>query len=230
MAKGIRFTKQDFPAAFAKLRPGEDMPSQIAANHFFRVEPTPVGTTAEQMQAWISAHGWKAKPIRSINASAWLCAAEVQFEDVFQQWNNMPVLIKWIQQKKDITPVVLAGNVQKACQISALEVSQPPAPDSGNLHPDPWATWLKNHGTTGLAPVVQPSRANPISNVMTQPPRKLESPIEDKFQRQDEQLQSIRVDAEREIKCLKENMSRLEKVVDGQRVQMERNVETTASE
>eukprot|EP00435_Cladocopium_sp_Y103_P002187 s2876_g1.t1 len=230
MAKGIRFLKQDFPAAFSKLRPGEELPSQISANHFFRVEPTPVGTTAEQMQAWISANGWKAKPVRSLNATAWLCAAEVQFEEVFQQWNNMPVLIKWIQQKKDFQPIVLAGNVQKVMQVSIDDVPQAQASEPGHLHPDPWATWMKNHGSTGIAISNQSLKMSTSGNVMTQPPRKLESPIEDKFQRQDEQLQSIRDDAEREIKCLKENMSRLEKVVDGQRIQMERNVETTASE
>eukprot|EP00435_Cladocopium_sp_Y103_P060985 s320_g22.t1 len=229
-AKGIRFTKHDFPAAFAKLRPGEDPPSQIAANHFFKVEPTPVGTTAEQMQAWINTHGWKAKPIRPMNASAWLCATESKFDDIFQQWNNSPVLIKWVQQKRDFQPVVLAGNMNRILRATGTESVPQTAVENGMLQTDPWATWMKNHGTTGLAGSNSQQRGGPSISAFTQPPRKLESPIEDKFQRQDEQLQQMRDATEKEIKTLKDGMMKLEKIVDGQKMQIERNVETTAAE
>ena len=60
--------------------------------------------------------------------------------------------------------------------------------------------------------------------------RKLEAPIEDKFQRQDEQMQHMCEVMEREIKSLYDNMQRLEETVEEQKHVIEANMETTASE
>eukprot|EP00435_Cladocopium_sp_Y103_P029048 s3008_g7.t1 len=138
--------------------------------------------------------------------------------------------VKWIQQKKSSQPIVLAGDMQKILQTTVKEASAQKPPENGNLHPDPWATWVKNHGSTGLSMSNQPLKPMSSAQNMSQPPRKLESPIEDKFQRQDEQIQQFRSATEKEIQSLRDNMSKLEKVVEGQKTQMERNVETTASE
>ena len=66
------------------------------------------------------------------------------------------------------------------------------------------------NGTTGIA---QPGAAgrNAIQPTAAQPPRRLEAPIEDKFQRQEEQIQLVRESAEKEILALREDMSKLEK-------------------
>ena len=229
-SKGIRFARQDFPAAFAKLRPNDDIPSMVSHNHFFRVEPTPLGTTTEQIQAWIDAHGWKAKPVRSINASTWLCVAEKRFDDVFPQWNNKPVLVKWIQQKKDKQPVVLAGNLHKILQTPIAEVQTVGTNDTISLQSDPWGNWIKNHGGTGLAQNPSGVRPNAGLQHVALPPRKIEAPIEDKFQRQDEQMQHIRDVTEKEIQSLKESVQKLEKAVEDQRHVIDHNMESTAGE
>lgn len=228
-ARGIRFTRLDFPAAFAKLRPQDSMPSLISSNFFFRVEPTPVGTTSEQVMEWINHHGWKAKPVRPISATIWLCVAERKFDEIFPNWNNEPVLIRWVQDKKDHQPVVLAGNVQKMLQNVPGDISQNAAQESGNLQSDPWSNWIKLNGTSGISQPIVPAKPVPQQNV-AQPPRRLESPIEDKFQRQEEQIQLVRQSAEKEILALREDMSKLEKMVDSQRMQIDSNMEATASE
>lgn len=230
IAKGIRFTRHDFPAAFAKLRPNDDLPNIVSHNHFFRVEPTPVGTTMDQVQAWINTHGWRAKPVRSINATTWLCVAEKVFDDVFPQWNNQPVLVKWIQQRRESKPVILAGNVQKVLQVTAKE---PPSQSMTEAHfplQDPWDAWIKNHGSSGL------SQSNPGQKHVNAPtatalqPRKIEAPIEDRFQSQDEQMQLIREVTEREIQSLKDNMQKLEKAVEDQKEIIDMNMKAAASE
>jgi len=230
IAKGIRFTRHDFPAAFAKLRPNDDMPNIVSHNHFFRVEPTPVGTTMDQVQAWINTHGWRAKPVRSVNATTWLCVAEKVFDDVFPQWNNQPVLVKWIQQRRESKPVILAGNVQKVLQVTTKE---PPSQSMTEAHfpvQDPWGAWIKNHGSSGL------SQPNPGQNHVNVPAatvsqtRKIEAPIEDRFQSQDEQMQLIREVMEREIQSLKDNMQNLEKTVEDQKEIIDMNMEAAASE
>ena len=148
IAKGIRLTKHDFAAAFAKLRPDDDPPNVAPHNFFFRVEPTPVGTTSGQAQASIDAHGWRAKPVRSFSAGAWLCVAEKQFEEVFLQWNDRPVLVKWLQQRKEKQPIVLAGNIQKSLRVTQIDT-----PNGAQDHVnqiDPWGTWIRNHRGFGL--------------------------------------------------------------------------------
>ena len=229
-SKGIRFARQDFPAAFAKLRPDEDIPNVVSHNHFFRVEPTPLGTSADQIQAWIEAHGWKAKPVRSINASTWLCVAEKKFDDVFLQWNNKPVLVKWIQQKKDKQPVVLAGNVQKVFQTPPPEALTDSATEATSHQNDPWGTWIKNHGGSGLSHASSAVRPSPSHQIAAQPPRRVEAPIEDKFQRRDEQMQLIREVTEKEIMSLKESVQMLERAVEDQRGVIDQNLEFTTTE
>ena len=177
-AQGIRFARQDFPAAFTKLRPHDELPNIVSRNHFFRVEPTLVGTTSEQVQAWIDSHGWKAKPVRSVNAAAWPCVAEKRFDDTFPQWNNQPAPVKWVQQRPrwqcTEDHAVFPEGSPKSCKYA--------------------------NGSKGATP----------GGSLVQPPRKIEAPIEDKFQRQGEQMQHMRDVTEREIKALQGSMQKLE--------------------
>ena len=100
--RGIRFAKMDYAAAFAILKPDSPAPSLVVPNFLFKVAPTPLGTTQEQIQTWIGVQGWDAKPIRALSSTVWLCGAETKFEDIFVQWNDSPVLIRWITQKKGV--------------------------------------------------------------------------------------------------------------------------------
>ena len=109
------------------------------------------------------------------------------------------------------------------------DISQNAAQESGNLQSDPWSNWIKLNGTSGISQPIVPAKPVPQQNV-AQPPRRLESPIEDKFQRQEEQIQLVRQSAEKEILALREDMSKLEKMVDSQRMQIDSNMEATASE
>ena len=146
---------------------------------------------------------------------------------LFPNGMGMPVLVKWIQPKTDRKPVVLAGNIQKTLQNVAVENALQHGGEDGVFTSDPWGSWIKNQGSTGLTsqvPTVKPS-----GNVAP-PPRKLESPIEDKFQRQEEQIHQLRTSAEKEILSLRDDMSKLEKALEDQKGVINTNMELTAQE
>ena len=80
--RGIRFEKSDFQHAWSILKPDDKVPQVVLANHHFKVAPTPLGTTAEQLQEWITAQNWEAKPVKPLGGDCWLCVAEKKFETI----------------------------------------------------------------------------------------------------------------------------------------------------
>ena len=80
-----------------------------------------MGTTFEQIQAWISVQSWDAKPIRALSSTVWLCGTESKFDSIFLQWNDAPVLIRWVNQRKSKHPVILAGNLQQTTPKAGCE-------------------------------------------------------------------------------------------------------------
>ena len=229
-AKGIRFAKADFPNAFAKLRPHDKMPNLTSPNFFFRIEPIPNGSTSEHVQAWIDQHDWKAKPVRPLNSTAWLCVAEKKFSDQFPQWNCNPILVTWIQSRSDQKPVILAGNMHKVFQFANAESASELSSEIAPLQSDPWGAWIKNHGATGIANGSSASKPTLPASFGVQPPRKVESPIEDKFQRQDDQIQALRADTQKELAVMRENVTRLEQAIESQKQTIDANMEMTTNE
>ena len=74
--KGIRFVKADYLKAFAILRPDDKMPQIVLANFHFKIAPTPLGSTWDQVQQWLSAQSWEARPVKPLSGDCWLCVAE----------------------------------------------------------------------------------------------------------------------------------------------------------
>ena len=135
-------------------------------------------------------------------------------------------MVKWLQQRRERQPVILAGNVQKSLRSAPSEIA------SGSQEPlqsDPWGAWLKNHGSSGLAQSNNGHKPRGMPSTV-QTVRKLEAPIEDKFSRQEEQMQQIRDVTDREIKTLYDHMHRLEKSIDEQKHALDVNAESTAAE
>ena len=126
--------------------------------------------------------------------------------------------------------MVLAGNVQKIFHAPSSEPQMEVTNDTTNLQSDPWGTWIKNHGGSGLSQSCSGARPSVPQQFAAQPPRRVEAPIEDKFQRQEEQMQLIRDVTEKEILLLKESVQTLERAVEEQKFVIDQNMESTASE
>ena len=138
---------------FAILKPDEKVPQIVLANHHFKIAPIPLGSTMDQVQTWISSQQWEAKPVKPLSGDCWLCVAEKRFDVVFAQWNGNPVLIRWMEDRKEHSPVILAGDMQRrqpAKKNDSLVEAAPPA--ASGVNDDPWSTWIANKGGTGICP------------------------------------------------------------------------------
>ena len=230
--KGIRFEKSDFLKGFAILKPDDKLPTMIIANHHFKIAPTPLGSTMEQVQQWLNAQSWEARPVKPLSGDCWLCVAEKRFDMIFAQWNSNPVLIKWIDEKKNRSPVVLAGEVHKSVGLKAQEMSKQVTTSSNqnaNVD-DPWGAWIANKGSTGLQTSGLPSRSSIFSATMAQPPRKPDSPIEDRFNRHDGALRELKQHTDQELEQLRESIARIEHNMEIQNTNMQANMEMTNAE
>ena len=215
--RGIRFEKDDFPGAFSLLRPSDPLPNLVSSNFYFKVQPVPVGSTAEQVQQWIDAHSWSAKPVKALTGNAWLCASEKRFTDTFAHWNKTPVLIKWIESKENRTPIILAGQMTKNVPLTVTPSSNVETMPNGE---DPWKQWIANHNGTGLQPL-QPLKFVPQGSQGPSQARKIEAPIEDRFSKHAADIQEMKDKTEKELTSMKECMLRLEKTVQDQGSQIQ---------
>jgi hypothetical protein len=226
--RGIRFAKMDYAAAFAVLKPDSPAPSLVVPNFLFKVAPTPLGTTHEQIQVWITVQGWDAKPIRALSSTVWLCGAETKFEDIFVQWNDSPVLIRWITQKKGKEPIILAGQLQKETATKATK-GQEVDHVGGGLKEDPWKSWIENKGGSGLPHAGNYNKTSTPA-VVTQPPRRLEAPIEDRFNQHQTAIQELREKNDKDTEALRSDIAKLEKTITAQQQQVQLNMEMTNAE
>ena len=77
---------------------------------------------------------------------------------------------------------------------------------------------------------VKNARMNMATPVVMQPPRKLESPIEDKFNRYEATLQKLPDKGEKEMAGLRGDIVRLQNAMAGQQQQAQYNMEMTNAE
>ena len=226
--RGIRFAKQDYAAAYAILKPDSPMPSMVVPNFLFKVALTPVGTTFEQIQAWISVQSWDAKPIRALSSTVWLCGTESKFDSIFLQWNDAPVLIRWVNQRKSKHPVILAGNLQQTTPKQVVKTQEKESL-AVPMTEDPWKSWIDNKGGTELAQASH--QPKPVAMpVVSQPPRKLEAPIEDRFMSHQNALQELREKSDKDVESLRSDIAKLEKSITAQQQQVQYNMEMTNAE
>ena len=93
IVRGLRFRREDFKKAFAEIRPQDTVPSDVPPPCLFKISPVPLGATAENVQAWFDGLSWKARPLRLLASSVWLCAAASTYEYSFQMWDDRPILV-----------------------------------------------------------------------------------------------------------------------------------------
>ena len=100
------------------------------------------------------------------------------------------------QSEKGNAPIILAGNLQQEAKVKT--VTRQEAETSNALADDPWRSYIENKGGTGLAQTAALSKVN-VTPVLSQPPRKLEAPIEDRFNAHQTALQDLRDKGEKDV-------------------------------
>ena len=195
LTRGIRFHKDDYEAAHAALKPGEEIPSQVSCQVFFKISPIPVGATSNEIQQWLTANQWKARPIRSLSGNTWLCGCEKPFDAVFATWDQQPILLKWVERRSSPQHMIIAGAPTFSKKVPNAKFDRP---ELLPLKEDPWGGY---HPITNAGPV------KPLPQPIT---RKLEAPIEDRFAAQQAEIESFRTEASRQIAQLQEGMTEIQ--------------------
>ena len=72
---GVRFEQSAYQAAWEKLRPGEEIPTQGNYPMTFRIEPLPLGVDAQILRTWAQEVKWDIKPLKNQGPRRWLVAA-----------------------------------------------------------------------------------------------------------------------------------------------------------
>eukprot|EP00435_Cladocopium_sp_Y103_P066489 s149_g28.t1 len=212
VSRGLRFRREDFRQAFAEMRPNDDVPSDVPSTFMFKLSPVPLGAKHEHVQSWLESLKWKARPIRLLASTVWLCAAASKYESQFEMWDDQPILARWMQSKPSKNQVVIAGNARK--------IAPPNGPSnhagSNMMFEDPWAYYrpLAARNSTGQS----------VPAAVT---RKLQAPIEDRLTQQNTEwenfkeqqkvaLQEIRDQSSKEVVQLQQDVLQLKETVSTQ--------------
>eukprot|EP00435_Cladocopium_sp_Y103_P020572 s3888_g5.t1 len=173
-SRGIRFHTDDFEEAQKQLKPSATPSSHVTIKAVARMSPTPLGADYEAIKNWIAERKWKAKPIESLGPQTWLIGFEQKITDQWVSWGGQLMLITWEEPRvhKQVKPLV-AGQTQV---VKAKAMTQ-------DMPEDPWAAWHRKHGTS---PAQVPAASAPSA------PRIVEGPIEQRFQKQDEQIAGMK--------------------------------------
>ena len=123
---------------------------------------------------------------------------------------------------------LLAGQLQKE---TTTRTTRSPEADliGGGLKEDPWRTWIENKGGSGLGHAGIHSKPS-LPPVATQPPRRLEAPIEDRFNQHQTAIQELREKNEKDTEALRSDIAKLEKTITAQQQQVQHNLEMTNAE
>eukprot|EP00435_Cladocopium_sp_Y103_P010479 s2347_g2.t1 len=225
VSRGLRFKREDFREAFAELRPNDDVPSDIPTTFMFKISPVPLGAKHENVQTWFDGLSWKAKPLRLLASTVWLCASATMYESQFEMWDDQPILVRWMQAKPKKNQVVVAGNAKKIT---------PPKPQSGlpesAKFDDPWAYYKSSSNSS-----------TPNQSVPAAVTRKLQAPIEDRLSQQNTewenfkeqqkvQMQELRESSSKEVVQLRQDVKQLKEAVATQGITFEKQNVLNAKE
>ncbi len=140
----------------------------------YKVQPTPVGATVDDIVKWMKIHDWEGRPVKALSEKAWLIGSKAPFHNEFLTWNGWSVLAKPVQAKnQQKTSPILAGDIPKNRASEAnnnAHVNRDPW-----LQVDPWPKYVASSTLQNNMPAVksQPNHADSA--------RQADAPTEAKF-------------------------------------------------
>eukprot|EP00438_Fugacium_kawagutii_P003285 Skav229037 [mRNA] locus=scaffold1014:284416:288269:- [translate_table: standard] len=191
---GLRIEATQFQAAWQRLKPNQPLPDLRQCNFLFRLQPLPLGVTAEILKVWAAQQSWDIKPLKSVGAKRWLVSSDSQPPTVLI-FNSQPILAQQMPTRKDKPEhdVVAGPRMQPPKQADAtLKPHQVPY-RTGDPYMDPWAP-QSSHPMTASIP--RTSNQEPPSDAKAPAssgaePRSLTGPISDLMGHQDARLTAM---------------------------------------
>ena len=177
------------------MKPGIEKPEVVPANFMFRLSPTPVGATAENIRQWLKTLQYPAKPIRALGDSTWLCASSSKFDDEFLMWGEDMILVKWLAPRYPHKQSPILASVKPVNAVSSVT-----SPHDKIFIEDPWANWNpSNRSDTALKPK---GVAEPTPNKA----RVVEAPLEDRFKKISDEMVKNQESCEAKMKVMQNHM------------------------
>lgn len=160
---GVRVLQKDFEVSFKKLRPSDRVPTSIPATYLFRIQPLPIGMSAEAVEQFTKDQGWPTRALKALGQDTWLVAAELECGKTWLRLNDQVVLVKTVQQASQRPkPVVLAGTKpQSTMKDQESNKSNDPWDQSKN---DPW---MKYRPLSGMQASSQGAASSSGSHQLT---------------------------------------------------------------
>lgn len=171
---GLRFRAEKFTAAWDSIHPGVPPPVKPQGDLLFKIFGLPFGCTSTVITDWGQTLSWDIAAVKALGPTAWLVRSANHPKEGFHLFNSTPVLIQHLPPKGSKHTPVLLGPRVKPTAATATETP----------YFDPWANW------TG--PRFAP--ASRESNSLSQPPRQVTGPIEDRFAKQDATIAAIKTE------------------------------------
>ena len=191
-SRGVRCKRDDFQTLFSKLRPSDQIPDNTIITCMYKVQPTPIGATYEDIVKWMKIQNWEGRPIKALSDKVWLVGSTNVFSQEFLSWNGQSVLIKPVKSKESqkLSPIV-AGDIPRNHAAEAKSSSQ--MIRNAGLNTDPWA----NYVATSLPSQSQQPLKLPATVATTT--RHVDAPTEARFKKQDEEVSKLQ-DAMKELR------------------------------
>lgn len=165
---GLRYLKDDFPKAWALLKPSEPLPTFQSGEHVYKLEGLPFGCPQLAIKQWLASISWSALPFRALGGTTWLIKTNDAPPPGVHLYNTAPVLIKFLPPRVKNQERIVTGTLPK------------------QLTTDPWTTsadpWM-SYRNTQTAPVAASSAA-----------RALPGPTESRLAAQDEKLAALQAE------------------------------------
>ena len=90
---GLRVSRDSYESVFKGLRPGDDIPEEFDAQHKWKIESLPFGTTSEGLKDWAVSIGWAIRPLKFFGPrTAILLSTTTPPEGILSinEWNANP--------------------------------------------------------------------------------------------------------------------------------------------
>lgn len=147
-ALGLRFTTQDYPAAWNVVHPNEPVPSQTGGAKE-RLSPLPYGCNQDTLTAWAKHVQWSLRPLKAVGPKTWLVCTNDDPPAGLLLFNSNPVIAELIPPKTTMsTQAIPAGPKPSNRAVSSVAAASVPN------QPDPWTDYrLKRGLPTGPQPV-----------------------------------------------------------------------------
>ena len=119
---GLRVSRDSYENAFKGLRPGEDIPEEFDANHKWKIESLPFGTTSDGLKDWAVSIGWAIKPLKFLGPRAAILLSTTTPPEGILSINGTPILLRALDTKKKTIGSLIAGPPQKRTTSESNDV------------------------------------------------------------------------------------------------------------